>query len=58
MVSNIEPMVVLAGRLEAYHTEDLAEVTASGSTALSPLQETVLEVRALAMRRLDSQAIK
>jgi len=46
MVLNIEPMVVLESRKEAYHTEDLAEVTAEGRRLLTKPQETLLRVRA------------
>jgi Xaa-Pro dipeptidase len=45
MVLNIEPMVVLESRREAYHTEDLAEVTANGARLLTPPQEGLLQVR-------------
>jgi Xaa-Pro aminopeptidase len=45
MVLNIEPMVVLESRREAYHTEDLAEVTANGPRLLTPPQEELLQVR-------------
>ena len=45
MVLNIEPMVVMEARGEAYHTEDLAEVTASGPRLLTPPQEELLQVR-------------
>jgi Xaa-Pro dipeptidase len=46
MVLNIEPMVVLEDRKEAYHTEDLAEVTASGARLLTKPQDQLLRVRA------------
>jgi Xaa-Pro aminopeptidase len=46
MVLNIEPMVVLEDRQEAYHTEDLAEVTASGARLLTKPQDSLLKVRA------------
>ena len=46
MVLNIEPMVVLEDRKEAYHTEDLAEVTKDGPRLLTKPQETLLRVRA------------
>jgi Xaa-Pro dipeptidase len=46
MVINVEPMVVLEERREAYHTEDLAEVTAAGPRLLTPPQERLLRVRA------------
>lgn len=46
MVLNIEPMVVLESRKEAYHTEDLAEVTANGARLLTPPQQELLRVRA------------
>ena len=46
MVLNVEPMVVLQNRKEAYHTEDLAEVTASGLRLLTPPQHELLQVRA------------
>jgi len=46
MVLNVEPMVVLQNRKEAYHTEDLAEVTASGPRLLTPPQQELLQVRA------------
>jgi Xaa-Pro dipeptidase len=45
MVLNIEPMVVLESRREAYHTEDLAEVTPNGARLLTPPQEGLLQVR-------------
>lgn len=45
MVLNIEPMVVMEARGEAYHTEDLAEVTTSGPRLLTPPQEELLQVR-------------
>jgi len=45
MVLNIEPMVVLEDRKEAYHTEDLAEVTASGARLLTKPQDELLRVR-------------
>jgi hypothetical protein len=44
MVLNIEPMVVLEARQEAYHTEDLAEVTASGARTLTPPQDALLQI--------------
>jgi Xaa-Pro aminopeptidase len=46
MVLNIEPMVVLEARQEAYHTEDLAEVTAHGPRLLTPPQQHLLRIRA------------
>ncbi len=46
MVLNIEPMVVLESREEAYHTEDLAEVTAQGARLLTPPQEQLLRIKA------------
>ncbi len=46
MVLNIEPMVVREDRKEAYHTEDLAEVTAHGPRLLTVPQEDLLRVRA------------
>jgi Xaa-Pro dipeptidase len=46
MVLNIEPMVVLESRQEAYHTEDLAEVTAAGPRLLTPPQQKLLRIRA------------
>lgn len=46
MVLNIEPMVVLEARQEAYHTEDLAEVTAQGARLLTPPQEQLLRIKA------------
>ena len=46
MVLNIEPMVVLESRQEAYHTEDLAEVTAQGPRLLTPPQEHLLRIKA------------
>ena len=46
MVLNIEPMVVLEDRKEAYHTEDLAEVTPDGPRLLTKPQEKLLRVRA------------
>ncbi len=45
MVLNIEPMVVLESRQEAYHTEDLAEVTTSGARLLTPPQQRLLRIR-------------
>jgi Xaa-Pro aminopeptidase len=46
MVLNIEPMAVVDARQEAYHTEDLAEVTARGARLLTPPQERLLRIRA------------
>jgi Xaa-Pro aminopeptidase len=46
MVLNIEPMVVLEKRQEAYHTEDLAEVTSHGARLLTPPQQELLRIRA------------
>lgn len=46
MVLNIEPMVVREDRKEAYHTEDLAEVTANGARLLTVPQDRLLRVRA------------
>jgi len=46
MVLNIEPMVVREDRREAYHTEDLAEVTPNGPRLLTVPQEKLLRVRA------------
>ena len=46
MVLNIEPMVVLEKRQEAYHTEDLAEVTSRGARLLTPPQQELLRIRA------------
>ena len=46
MVLNIEPMVVLEARQEAYHTEDLAEVTPNGARLLTPPQKELLRIRA------------
>jgi len=46
MVLNIEPMVVREDRKEAYHTEDLAEVTATGPRLLTKPQDQLLRVRA------------
>jgi len=46
MVLNVEPMVVLQNRKEAYHTEDLAEVTVNGARLLTPPQQKLLQVRA------------
>ena len=45
MVLNIEPMVVMEDRKEAYHTEDLGEVTANGTRLLTPPQERLLRIR-------------
>jgi Xaa-Pro aminopeptidase len=45
MVLNIEPMVVLESRQEAYHTEDLAEVTPTGARLLTPPQQQLLRIR-------------
>jgi Xaa-Pro aminopeptidase len=46
MVLNIEPMVVREDRREAYHTEDLAEVTPQGPRLLTVPQDRLLRVRA------------
>jgi len=46
MVLNIEPMAVIEARQEAYHTEDLAEVTAQGPRLLTPPQKELLRIRA------------
>ena len=46
MVLNIEPMAVLEDRKEAYHTEDLAEVTSEGPRLLTKPQDSLLRVRA------------
>lgn len=46
MVLNIEPMAVLEDRQEAYHTEDLAEVTKDGYRLLTPPQQELLRIRA------------
>ncbi len=46
MVLNIEPMVVMETRSEAYHTEDLAEVTVNGARLLTPPQDELLRIRA------------
>jgi Xaa-Pro aminopeptidase len=46
MVLNIEPMVVIDARQEAYHTEDLAEVTPRGPRLLTPPQQKLLRIRA------------
>jgi Xaa-Pro aminopeptidase len=46
MVLNIEPMAVVEARQEAYHTEDLAEVTAHGARLLTPPQQRLLRIRA------------
>jgi len=46
MVLNIEPMAVIESRQEAYHTEDLAEVTAKGPRLLTPPQKQLLRIRA------------
>ena len=46
MVLNVEPMVVLEGRQEAYHTEDLAEVTSQGARLLTPPQSRLLRIKA------------
>jgi Xaa-Pro aminopeptidase len=46
MVLNIEPMAVVEARQEAYHTEDLAEVTANGARLLTPPQQHLLRIRA------------
>lgn len=46
MVLNIEPMAVVEARQEAYHTEDLAEVTAHGARLLTPPQQHLLRIRA------------
>ena len=46
MVLNLEPMVVLQERQEAYHTEDLAEVTANGARTLTPPQDELFRIRA------------
>jgi Xaa-Pro dipeptidase len=46
MVLNIEPMAVVEARQEAYHTEDLAEVTPNGPRLLTPPQQRLLRTRA------------
>ena len=46
MVLNIEPMAVIEARQEAYHTEDLAEVTPNGPRLLTPPQQQLLRIRA------------
>jgi Xaa-Pro aminopeptidase len=46
MVLNIEPMAVVEARQEAYHTEDLAEVTPHGARLLTPPQQRLLRTRA------------
>jgi len=46
MVLNIEPMAVIQSRKEAYHTEDLAEVTPNGARLLTPPQNELLRIRA------------
>ncbi|HVC76463.1 MAG TPA: Xaa-Pro peptidase family protein [Candidatus Micrarchaeaceae archaeon] len=46
MVLNIEPMAVVESRQEAYHTEDLAEVTPNGARLLTPPQQRLLRIRA------------
>lgn len=45
MVLNIEPMAVIEARQEAYHTEDLAEVTSRGARLLTPPQKELLRIR-------------
>jgi Xaa-Pro dipeptidase len=45
MVLNIEPMAVIEARKEAYHTEDLAEVTVNGPRLLTPPQDALLRIR-------------
>ena len=45
MVLNIEPMAVIESRKEAYHTEDLAEVTPNGPRLLTPPQDRLLRIR-------------
>lgn len=44
MVVNVEPMAVLTGRKEAYHVEDLAEVTPDGPRVLTPPQQQLLRM--------------
>lgn len=44
MVLNIEPMAVIDARQEAYHTEDLAEVTPRGARLLTPPQQRLLRI--------------
>lgn len=44
MVLNIEPMAVIEARQEAYHTEDLAEVTPHGARLLTPPQKALLRI--------------
>jgi Xaa-Pro aminopeptidase len=44
MVLNIEPMAVIEARKEAYHTEDLAEVTVNGPRLLTPPQDALLRI--------------
>ncbi len=46
MVLNIEPMTVMEDRQEAYHTEDLAEVTKEGHRLLTAPQQELLRIRA------------
>ncbi len=46
MVLNIEPMVVREDRREAYHTEDLAEVTPNGARLLTVPQDRLLRLKA------------
>jgi Xaa-Pro aminopeptidase len=46
MVVNVEPMAVVERLQEAYHVEDLAEVTVHGARTLTPLQDRLLRIRA------------
>ena len=46
MVLNVEPLAFIEARQEAYHTEDLAEVTASGVRLLTPPADRLLRIRA------------
>ena len=46
MVLNVEPMVVLANRREAYHTEDIVLVTDSGPSLLTTPQQSLLRISA------------
>lgn len=46
MVLNIEPMTIIADRREAYHVEDLAELTDHGARKLTPPQEHLLTIPA------------
>ena len=44
MVLNVEPMVVLSDRGEAFHTEDLVLVTDTGPSLLTTPQQSLLRI--------------